>query len=100
MIKNNEPLSMPKVLDYLGKDEAGKELSGFIKKFTELKPKEAEELEKKINSLNIIKLNKTHICKIVDFLPKDEEDLSKVLVDANLNEDESKKILETIKEFI
>ena len=100
MIKNNEPLSMVKVIEYAKKDnEAGKEIIGFIKKFTKLKAVEAKELKKKLKELDLIKLNEKHIVKLIDFLPDDSEEVNKIVVDANLNEDETKKVLETIKEF-
>jgi len=100
MIKNNEPLSMPEAVEYAKKDsETGKEIIGFIKKFAKLKPAEAKELKKKLKELDLIKLNDKHIVKLVDFLPEDSEEVNKIVVDANLNEDETKKILETIKEF-
>ena len=99
MIKNNKPLSMAEVTEYAKKDEAGKEVVGFIKKFTKLKLAEAKELRKKLQELDLIKLNEKHIVKLVDFLPDDSEEVNKVVVDSNLNEDEIKKILETIKEF-
>jgi len=100
MIKNNEPLSMAEAIKYAKKDsESEKEIMGFIKKFTKLKPAEAKELKKKLKELDLIKLNVKHIVKLVDFLPEDSEEVNKIVIDANLNEDETKKILETIKEF-
>ena len=99
MIKNNKPLSMAETTEYAKKDEAGKEVVGFIKKFAKLKPAEAKRLRKKLQELDLIKLNEKHIVKLVDFLPDDSEEVNKVVVDSNLNEDEIKKILETIKEF-
>jgi len=100
MIKNNEPLSMTEAIEYAKKDsESGKEIIGFIKKFTKLKPAGAKELKKKLKELDLIKLNDKHIVKLVDFLPEDSEEVNKIVVDANLNEDETKKVLETIKEF-
>ncbi len=99
MIKNDKPLSMAETMEYAKKDEAGKEVVGFIKKFTKLKPAEAKELRKKLQKLDLIKLNEKHIVKLVDFLPDDSEEVNKIVVDSNLNEDEIKKILETIKEF-
>ncbi|MCK5624595.1 hypothetical protein KAI04_02020 [Candidatus Pacearchaeota archaeon] len=100
MIKNNEPLSMAEAIEYAEKDaESGKEIIGFIKKYTKLKPAEAKNLKKKLQELDLIKLNEKHIVKLIDFLPEDNEEVNKVVIDANLNEDEIKKILETIKEF-
>lgn len=100
MIKNNEPLSMAEAMNYVDKNsDAGKEVIGFIKKFTKLKQAEAKELKKKLKELDLIKLNDKHIVKLVDFLPDDSEEINKIVVEANLNEDETKKLLETIKEF-
>ena len=99
MIIHNEPLSMVEASEHVEKDEQGKELIAFIKKFNTLKPSEAKDLKKKLTDLNVLKLNVSHVCKIVDFLPETTEDLNKVLADANLDEDENKKILDTIKEF-
>jgi len=100
MITNNEPLSMAEASEYAKKDsESGKEIIGFIKKFTKLKPAEAKNLKKKLQELDLIKLNDKNIVKLVDFLPENSEEVNKIVVEANLNEDEIKKILETIKEF-
>ena len=100
MIKNNEPLSMAEAVEYAKKNnETGKEIVGFIKKFTKLKLTEAKNLKKKLQELDLIKLNEKHIVKLIDFLPEDSEEVNKIVVDSNLNEDEIKKILETIKEF-
>lgn len=99
MIRNSEPLSMSESLGYLDKDEKSKELEKFVKNFTKLKSEKAEELRKNLSELKIIKLNQNHICKIIDFLPANGEDLNKVANDANLDEDETKKVLDTVKEF-
>ncbi len=100
MIKNNEPLSMTEAMKYANKDsETGKELMGFIKKFTKLKDSEAKELKEKLEGLDLIKLNEKHLVKLIDFLPENGEEVNKIVIDANLNEDETNKILETIKEF-
>ena len=100
MIKNSEPLSMAEALEYLKKtDEKAKEITGFIKKFTKLNSKEAKELKKKLQGLDLIKLNENSIVKLIDFLPENNEEVNKIVVDANLNEDEIKRILEIIQEF-
>ena len=91
---------MAEASEYAKKDsESGKEIIGFIKKFTKLKPAEAKNLKKKLQELDLIKLNDKNIVKLVDFLPENSEEVNKIVVEANLNEDETKKILETIKEF-
>ena len=100
MIKNSEPLSMAEVLEYVKKgEETDSEIIGFIKKFNKLKIKEAGELKQEIDSLNIIKIKSDYAVKLVDLLPENSEELNKIFVDVSLDEDETKKILDTIKKF-
>ncbi len=100
MIKHNEPLSMAEATDHLkGSRDEGKEMLSFIKKFSKLKAKEAKELRIKIRSLDLIKLDDKHISKIIDVLPENSEELNKIFVGIGLDEDETKKILDTVKEF-
>ncbi len=97
MIKTNELLSMAEAIEYIAKED-NTDVKGFIKKFTKLKPKEAKELKKKLIELDMIKLRAEQIVKIIDLLPENQEDLNKI-VDISLDENETKKILETVKEF-
>ena len=100
IIKNTELVSMSEALEYMKEDkENNAEVIGFVKKFTELKPKEAKEIRKKIQNLNLMKAKPEYIVKIIDLMPETNEDLNKIFVDVSLDEDESKKILEIIKEF-
>lgn len=96
MIKNTEPLSMAESLEHI-KD---KDTSKFIKEFVKLKPEKAKELRKKLQSLELIKLNEMHLSKLIDYLPEDKEELNKTILNTHLDEDETNKILQTIKEFI
>ncbi len=98
MIKNRTPLSMTESLEYL-KDKKNVELKSFINKFSKLTGKEAKELKEKLISLNLIKLNDKHLSKLMDLLPEDKEELNKVLVGVELDEDETNNVLQTIKEF-
>ncbi len=100
MIKNKEYLSMSEVLEYLEKTKDGKsEIKGFIKKFTKLSTKDSDAMRKKLNALDLIKLKEEYIVKIIDIFPEDSEELNKIFTEISLNEDETKKILDTIKEF-
>lgn len=100
MIKNSEPLNMAEVLEYIKKDkESETEIIAFIKKFNKLKAKEAIQLKQEIESLNIIKIRAEYLVKIIDLLPDNSEELNKIFVDVSLDEDETKKILDTIKKF-
>lgn len=95
-VNSNEHLSMAEVLEYAKKDS---EESVFIKKFVKIKPEEAREFRKKLEGLELMKLKNEHIVKIVDLLPENQEDLNKIFVGVNLDEDETKKILDTVKQF-
>ncbi len=100
MITNNEPLSMVEIAEYVKKIKDSEiDLTGFIKKFVKLNLKEAKELRKKIEGLEFMKVRKEHIVKIIDLMPENTEELNKIFVDVSLDEDETRKILETIKEF-
>jgi len=99
MIKNNQPLSMAEVKGYIKKSDSETDVLGFINKFTKLKPEEAGELRNKLESLELMKIKPEHIVKIIDLMPENQENLNKIFSDVSLDEDETKKILETVKEF-
>jgi len=100
MIKSSIPLSMTESLEYIEKDKnADKNAKEFIKKFVKLDYKDAKELRKKLEKLDLAKMNEISISKVIDMFPEKTEELNKIFVDLNLDENESKKILDTIKEF-
>jgi DNA-directed RNA polymerase subunit F len=100
MIKNSEPLSMAEALEYAKKSEESEtEIIGFIKKFSDIKPKDAKELRKELEALGIIKIKTDYAVKIIDILPENAEELNKIFADVSLDEDETRKILDTIKKF-
>ena len=84
--------------EHIDKD-SGTDIMGFVKKFVILKPEKAKELKKKIQDLDLLKVKEEHITKIIDLMPETSEDLNKIFSDVSLDEDETKKLLETIKEF-
>jgi len=100
MILKNEPLSMAEAHNYIKKSEAGNaEALGFIGKFTKTKVKESAEIRKKIGDLQLIQLGDSHIVKIIDILPESSEELSKILSNVTLGEDDAKKIIDIVSEF-
>lgn len=102
MIINNESLSMSESLEFISNasDEDNKSnITAFIKKFNKLDSKDAKEIREKIRALGFVKVKEEHISKIIDLMPENVMDLNKIFVDISLDEDESKKILETIKQF-
>lgn len=100
MIRNSEPLSMAEALEYIKKDgENESEIVGFINKFNKIDAKSAKALRKELEEMNMIKMKPEDVVKIIDILPENNEDLNKIFVDVNLEEDETKKILEAVKKF-
>jgi len=98
MIIERKPLSMTEAKEYMDKD-SGTDIQGFVKKFIILKPAKAKELREKIEKLDLLKVKEEHITKILDIMPETVEDINKIFSDVSLDEDETKKLLETIKEF-
>jgi DNA-directed RNA polymerase subunit F len=100
MIKNSTPLSMAESLEYIEKDKKSENPTrDFIKKFVKISPKEAKELRKKLEGLNIVKMNSINISNLIDILPEKAEEVNKIFIDIGLDENETKKILDTIREF-
>lgn len=95
-VNSNQAISMAEVLNYVEKDS---DASAFIKKFVKLKPKEAEEMKEKLQNLGLMKLKEEHTVKIVDLLPENQEDLNKIFVGVSLDEDETNKILDIVKQY-
>ena len=98
MIINAAPLSMAESLKYVGKDSET-EIKKFMKKFVKIKTEKAEELRKKFEEMDMIKVKSEHIVKIIDLMPDDKESLNKIFTDVSLDEDEAKKILGAVEEF-
>ena len=44
-------------------------------------------------------MNDSNISKLIDILPEKAEEINKIFIDIGLDENETKKILDTIKEF-
>ena len=102
MIKNREPLTMVEVVELTKNSKKDNtELIGFIKRFDNFSVKEVREIKEKMNKLNNLKLNEEHIVKIIDLQPETALDFNKIFADSgvSLDEDETKKILEIIKEY-
>jgi len=100
MIKSTIPLSMAEATEYIEEEkESGVELKKFVKRFVKINPEDAKKMRVKLESLELMKVKSEQIAKIIDFLPEDTESLNKIFTDVSLDEDEAKKILETIREF-
>lgn len=100
MINERIPVSMAESMQYVSDEtDSEVEMKKFIKKFTKMDPKKAEEMKAELEGLGLIRLRPEQIVKIIDLLPEDPEGLNKIFEDAKVSDDEAEKILQTVKKF-
>jgi len=92
------PLSLAEVKE-LVKDSENADIKGFIKKFEKGDLKKSDEIKNELESLDLVKLKKMDIVKIIDLLPEDSSDLNKIVTETSLDENETEKILGVIKKY-
>ncbi|GEM_PF-1054463 len=101
MIKEKIPITIAETIEISGEKEKSKKLKSFMKEFkdfTILDKKKSDELKNKLDSLNIYKLNEEAIVSLINFIPKDAQDVMKILPEISLNLEEINKILGVFKE--
>jgi len=106
-IIEEKPLALTEVKTMLEKiEKRDKELTAratkvkaYLDKFVAVKDKEAEEIKKKIDGLEISRLKPRHISKIIDLMPKDMGSLRAVFAGENitLKQEDLNRILECLK---
>ena len=99
MIKNQKPLALAEVKDYLKDPEESKEMISYLKKFTKLTKEKAHSLMEEIKALNNLKIKEEDVVKVADLVPKDAEDVNKIFSDVSLSEEEVNAILEITKKY-
>ena len=99
MIADRQSISMAEAAEFVKGNENAVELEKFMKKFSKLNAKKAKELRKKLEELDLMKVKRDNISKIIDILPDSPEDLNKIFVDVSLDENETKQILDAVKEL-
>ncbi len=99
MILNSKPLTLAEAQSYFKKGEEKRPVEDYFKAFTKLSEEDSSKLMNEITALNNPKLREESIVKIVDMVPKDAEDLNKILLDVSLSEVEINSILEIIKKY-
>lgn len=99
MIIGKKPLSIAEVRKYVKEQEGNEELIKYLKKFGRLAIEKTDKLKHDIAGLNNEKIKEEHIIKIADFLPRDMEDLNKLMNDVNLSEEEGNAILKIIEKY-
>jgi len=99
MILSKKPLTLAEVKELAANVDENKPIVAYLKAFSKLNNEKASKLAEEIKALNNPKLKEENIIKIVDFLPRDLEDLNKVLLDVGLTDAESNAILEIVKKY-
>ncbi|MFH0752648.1 MAG: hypothetical protein V1914_03565 [archaeon] len=107
-IISETPVTFVELKDELSKiEKRDKELSfrgnktkEYLNIATQLKLKDAKELKKKIEDLNVLRLKEKQIVKIINVLPKDTDSLKVVLSsDSVTSKEDLKKILDIVSEY-
>jgi DNA-directed RNA polymerase subunit F len=80
----------------------GNKTEEYLNEFATLKPKQAEELYKKIEGINIPRLKDSHINKIIDIMPASVAELKVVMQGYALpvTNENLKKIADCVAEFL
>lgn len=73
----------------------------YVNSVAPLTDKDYKEMEKKLNELNILRVKDREIIKILDLLPKNEEEVKSILSTSNitLKKEDAKKIADVVSEF-
>lgn len=97
MIIDKKPLAIVEALEYIKDLDDKPVLKEYFNNFVKIKNKDAEEIRKKISSLNSPKIRDVHIVKIIDIMPKDSESLNKIFLELSLTEEETKSLIDIVK---
>lgn len=98
-IHSKKPLTLAEVKEIVKGLEEKQEIKDYLKRFASLSKEKAMKLKEEIISLNNMRIKEENVIKIVDFLPKDAEDVNKIFVDTGLTEEETNAILEIVKKY-
>ena len=96
-ILEKEPLALSEITTYVKDLSEKKELAAYVKKFSKLKPDQVKKLREEITALDNPKVRESHIVKIADLMPEEEEDLNKVFTEVSLSQEEAEAILSKVK---
>lgn len=109
-ILNEKPMTMVELKDTLKKIKKRDEelnfratkVEDYLNQFVVLKPKEADELSKKIEDLKVPRLKEEIVIKIIDILPDTVEELKAIAQNYNLTitKENMEKIIKVVKDFI
>jgi DNA-directed RNA polymerase subunit F len=100
MILERQPLNLDEVREIIEKiddSDNKEEMKVYLKKFLKTKPEKAKKLKEDLEKLDLLKMKREHLVKLVDLMPQDATDLNKIFTDVSLNEEETNKILNVVK---
>lgn len=101
-ILSSQALTLAEAGQYVKESKEGetrKPIHDYLKAFSKLKLADAKKLAGEIRALNNPRMKESHIVKVVDFLPRDNEDVNKIFSDASLSEEEINSILQIVKNY-
>ena len=80
----------------------GSKTEEYVNEFTILKPKQAEELFKKLENLKVPRLKDFHINKIIDLMPSSVAELKLIMEGYSLpiTNENLKKIVEAVSKYL
>lgn len=99
MILSMKPLTLAEVQHLAGDVSEKKALEDYLKKFGNLSQEKAQKLADEIRALANVKISEEHIAKIVDFLPRDSEQVHKIFHDVSFEESETNAVLDIVKNY-
>jgi len=100
MILDRQPLNLnetEEILEDISDSDKKEETKSYLNKFLKTKPERAKKIQEELEKADLLKIKREHIVKIIDLLPESASDLNKIFTDISLNEDETNKILEIVK---
>ncbi len=100
MILERTPLNLEEVkeiLESIEDSDKKEEMKTYLKKFLKTKPEKVKKIKEELRKLDLLKMKREHLVKIVDLVPEDATDLNKIFTDVSLNEEETNKILNVVK---
>ncbi len=99
MIHSKTPVTLAEVKEIVKDMDEHKTLKDYLKKFTELSKDKAGKLKDELKKMNNLKMKEEHIVKLVDFLPREAEDVKKIFIDVSLSEEETNAILDIVRKY-
>ena len=100
MILDRTPLNLNEVREILKNlDDSDKkeEMEVYLKKVSKTKPEKVKKIKEDLEKLDLLKMKREHLVKVVDLIPENASDLNKIFTDVSLNEEETNKILDVVK---